>query len=293
MLRVKSFYARSFSLDYLDLFWTIDDILYKEDDIYAYEFQLFKSESYYGVYKSVTPPFKNIFYYRDPTNLEDHKNRTIYYQLKVRDTRTDESFMVGPTAQITEPDLLALEIIRQADMLFRNFIGRKCYVFPRKTFGPRCICYDHRLQRKNISNCEMCFDTSYLGGFNTPIVTYIQMDPTNRSSQLTPTITHTVNYTRARMISYPSLGPGDIIVDPNNMRWMVMEVSVTSRLSYELHQELQIKEILKQDILYKLPVLDDIKKVNEIYDIRNRTAPQTFEYKERPNYEGDPEFGRI
>ena len=291
MLRVKSFYARSFTIEYLDIFWTIDDIAYKEDDILAYEFQLLKSEAYHGPYKTVTPPFFNIFFYRDPTNLEDHKNRNIYYKLKIRDTRNNEAILVGPTAQITEPDLLALEIIRQEDMLFREFIGKKCYVFPRKTFGERCICYDYRLQRKTSSNCEMCFDVSYLGGFNNPVICFIQIDPTNRSAQLTPTITHTVNFTKGRMLAIPSLGPGDLIVDSNNKRWQVEEASVTARFGYELHQELQLKEILKQAIEYKVPVLDDIRKVDEIYAERNRTNPQTFEYKERPNYEGDPPKG--
>jgi hypothetical protein len=43
---------------------------------------------------------------------------------------------------------------------------------------------------------------------------------------------------------------------------------------------------LRGDIEYELPVLDDIKKVDDIFDWRNRVNPMTFEYKEKPNYEG-------
>jgi len=149
MVVFTKFYARSFELDSITIFWEIEDIS-KEDDIYAFSMELFKSEAYNGPYDKVAGPFFNIFQYRDSLNLEDHKNRNIYYKLKVTDIRTNESIMVGPTAQLPEPDLIAMEVIRQEDMLFRNFIGRRCYVFPRKTFGHICICVQPQQMRGQI-----------------------------------------------------------------------------------------------------------------------------------------------
>lgn len=292
MLQVKSFYARSFSLDEVFIFWEIEDII-KEDDIYAYEFTLLKSEAYYGPYDVVVGPFQNLFLFRDTTNLEDHKNRNIYYKLKIVDKRNQEAILVGPTAQLAEPDLLALEIQRQEDIMFRNFIGRKCYVFPRKTFGQKCICVDYRLQRKVSSNCKTCYDVGYLGGFNNPVICYIQFDPNTRAAQLTPSITHTINFTKCRLLSFPPLMPGDLIVESENMRWRVIEVAVTRRLNYDLHQEVQVKELLKGDIEYYVPINDDIKKIAEICDRRNFTNPTTFEYEPKPNYEGKKPDGLV
>jgi hypothetical protein len=92
--------------------------------------------------------------------------------------------------------------------------------------------------------------------------------------------------TTCRLIAFPPLNTGDMIVDPENHRWRVTQVQVTRRLSYDLHQECQVKEILRGDIEYEVPILDDIKKVDDIFDWRNRVNPTTFEYKPKPNYEG-------
>lgn len=292
MVVFTKFYARSFELDSVTIFWEIEDIS-KEDDIYAFSMELFKSEAYNGPYDKVAGPFFNIFQYRDSLNLEDHKNRNIYYKLKVTDIRTNESIMVGPTAQLPEPDLIAMEVIRQEDMLFRNFIGRRCYVFPRKTFGQICICVQPQQMRGQISNCKTCYGTLYLGGFNSPTACYIQFDPNSRSTQLTPAINHSINMTTCRLIAFPPLNTGDMIVDPENHRWRVTQVQVTRRLSYDLHQECQVKEILRGDIEYEVPVLDDIKKVDDIFDWRNRVNPTTFEYKPKPNYEGRKPDGLV
>lgn len=285
MVTFTKLYVRSFELDSVIIFWAIEDIN-KEDDIYAYSMELLKSESYNGPYDKVAGPFFNIFQYRDPLNLEDHKNRNIYYKIRVTDIRTGETKVEGPTAQLPEPDLYAMEILRQEDMLFRNFIGRRCYTFPRKTFGQICICVQPQQMRGQRANCKTCYGTLYLGGFNSPTAAYIQFDPNARSTQLTPAINHSINFTTCRLIAYPPLNIGDLIIDPENHRWRVEQVQVTKRLGYDVHQECQVKEILRGDIEYELPVLDDIKKVDDIFDWRNRVNPMTFEYKEKPNYEG-------
>lgn len=285
MVTFTKLYVRSFELDSVTIFWAIEDIS-KEDDIYAYSMELLKSESYNGPYDKVAGPFFNIFQYRDPLNLEDHKNRNIYYKIRVTDIRTGETKVEGPTAQLPEPDLYAMEILRQEDMLFRNFIGRRCYTFPRKTFGQICICVQPQQMRGQRANCKTCYGTLYLGGFNSPTAAYIQFDPNARSTQLTPAINHSINFTTCRLTAYPPLNIGDLIIDPENHRWRVEQVQVTKRLGYDVHQECQVKEILRGDIEYELPVLDDIKKVDDIFDWRNRVNPMTFEYKEKPNYEG-------
>jgi hypothetical protein len=55
MVVFTKFYARSFELDSVTIFWEIEDIS-KEDDIYAFSMELFKSEAYNGPYEKVIGP---------------------------------------------------------------------------------------------------------------------------------------------------------------------------------------------------------------------------------------------
>jgi hypothetical protein len=50
-----------------------------------------------------------------------------------------------------------------------------------------------------------------------------------------------------------------------------------------------IKELLKSDIAYLLPVLDDIKNVDEISDRRNFTNPQNIHTPFKPSYKNYPD----
>ena len=287
MLRLTKFYCRSFDLDSLTVWWEIDDIINQTDDIYAYEFTLSKSESPAGPYDVVFGPFMNIFSFRDSIHPENHKNRTIYYKLLVKDKRNQESREYGPTAQIPEPNLEALEMIRLEDVLFRGFIGRKWYVFPRKTFGARCHCFNKIMQRIEIGNCKDCYRTGYLSGYNTPIAFYAQRDPNGRQLQKTPSIDHTVNLAQFRTISYPVISPGDILIDSENHRWVAIVSTPTQRLGYDIHQEVTIKELLKGSIEYLLPINDDIKNIAGISERRNFTNPTSLNNEPKPNYLGD------
>lgn len=294
MLKLTKFYARSFEIDALTIWWEIEDVSLS-DDIYAYEFTLLKSESAAGPFDIVYGPFQNIFTFRDSVHPTNHKNTTIYYKLRIVDRRIDGDLGVeyGPTAQIPEPNLEALEIIRLEDTLFRNVTGRKWYVFPRKTFGARCICYNTTMQRQEFGNCKTCFGVGYLGAYNQPIAFYGQCDPTSRQSQLGVAINQTPNITILRTVSYPSILPGDLLVNSENHRWYCIKTEVTQRLGYDVHQEITIKEILRSNVEYLVPVLDSIKNIEGITDPRLFSNPQTLNNEVRPNYLGDEPDGIV
>lgn len=292
MLKVTKFYCRSFDIDSLTIFWEIEDVSLT-DDIYAYEFSLLKCESPAGPYDLVYGPFKNIFLFRDSVHPENHKNRTIFYKLQIKDSRSGQITEWGPTAQLPEPNLEALEMIRLEDVLFRNFIGRKFYLLPRKTFGARCICFNKIMQRQEIANCKTCFGVGYVGGWNTPISFYAQKDPKAKQLQLTPTINHTPSLITMRTISYPPINPGDLVVDSENHRSIVISSTPTQRLGADIHQEVVIKELLKGSIEYLVPIKDDIKKIDQISDRRLFENPMTLNSDPRPNYLGDSPDGIV
>lgn len=108
-------------MDSLTVWWEIDDIINQTDDIYAYEFTLSKSESPAGPYDVVFGPFQNIFSFRDSIHPENHKNRTIYYKLLVKDKRNQESREYGPTAQIAQPGGALTSDPVEINLTLKNF----------------------------------------------------------------------------------------------------------------------------------------------------------------------------
>lgn len=278
MIQVIKLHARSFDLDHLDVFWEIADF---DGNIRQFDFYLERSESSSGPWDLLSGPFKDKYHFRDTTPPLHHKWRSLFYQLRVVDVVTQEEAIYGPTSQIAEPDLIAMEITRVEDVLFREFIGRKCWLFPVRTFGARCICYDRVTGKRTKSNCLNCFDTGFLGGYLSPVQSFFQFDPSGKSSNPTPYTEKQENTTTARLISYPTVKPKDIVVEAENVRWKVVSVNATQRLRSALHQELVLKEVSKEDVSYRLPInIGDLTKLTVAAE-RNFTNPQ------HPDADGD------
>lgn len=271
MIQVTKLYARSFDLDHTDVFWEIENY---SGNILQYEFTIHRSESSTGPWDQLTPPFQDRFYFRDTTPPRMHKWRTIYYLLRIRDKLTDETSEFGPTSQAGEPDLITLEINRQEDVLFREFVGRLCWLFPVRTFGAYCICFDRVTGRRTKSNCLNCYDTGFLGGVLSPIACYVQFDPSGQQATPTTQREKQENRSSARLISFPQVKPKDILIEAENVRWRVDTVTATQRLRSVVHQELGLKQIDLGDVEYKIPVnIDDLTSL-EISAERNFTNPQ-------------------
>jgi hypothetical protein len=271
MIEVIKLYARSFDLDHLDVFWELKDF---DGNINQFDFYLERSESTSGPWDRLAGPFKDKYYFRDTTAPTHHKWRTIYYRLRIVDVTSDEEAIYGPTAQIAEPDLIALEVTRQEDVLFREFVGRACWIFPVRTFGARCVCYDRVSGKRTKSNCLNCYDTGFLGGYLSPIKTFVQFDPNGKGNAATVNGERQDSSTTARLISFPPVKPKDIVVEAENVRWKVVSQNAPQRLRSQLHQELVLKEVSKDDVVYKLPINESDLRELKIVAERNFTNPQ-------------------
>lgn len=271
MLTLTKFYARGFDLDHTDVFWEIENF---SGNIRQFEFTIFRSESSGGPWDQMAPPFEDQYYFRDVSPPKMHKWRTLFYLLRIRDKDSNEVKEFGPTSQSAEPDLITLEINRQEDLLFREFIGRTCWLFPVRTFGAYCICFDRVSGRRTKSNCLNCYDTGFLGGYLSPILCYVQLDPSGQQATPTSFKEKQDNKTTARLISFPQVKPKDILIEVENTRWRVESMTPTQRLRSVVHQELTLKEIDKGDVEFKLPVsIDDLRSIIPAAE-RNFTNPQ-------------------
>lgn len=283
MLRVTSFRVRSFDLDHLDLFWEIAPVLGPRRDedaheIFDYDFYVLRSgDSPMGPYQQIAGPLRDQYMLRDMQVSLLHKWRQYFYKIRIVHRPTGKEEFFGPaSSDEPEKDLIAAEIIRQEDVLFREFTGRKCWLFIARTFGPRCTCWDPVLGRRTRSSHALCFDTGFLGGFMSPIEVFVQIDPQGKNTQAMALGEMQPGDTAARMISFPPVSPRDILVETENTRWKVISVSNTERLRSAVHQELRIHAIPKGDIEYNLPMNLALQTLTTSAE-RNFTNPQNME----------------
>lgn len=267
MLNVTKLWVRSFDLEHLDVFWEIGTMRGPVNDstqheVFDYSFYILRSEAAMGPFEQVGGPYQDTYFFRDIRVSMLHKWRQYFYKIRVVHRQTGESMEFGPTANIeAAPDLIAAAIIREEDTLFREFIGRKAWLFPARTFGPHCACYDTTMGRVTRSAHLPCFGTGWLGGYLTPIEIYIQFDPSAKQSIATRLGETQPSNASARMSSFPPVSPRDIIIESENRRWRVVNVQQTQRLRAVVHQELQLHEVPRSDVEYAIPLNIDAQSV--------------------------------
>lgn len=281
-LSVTTLIVRSFDLDHMDVFWETNPVpapsrASDTHEIYDYDFYVLRSgDSPLGKYEEIAGPLRDQYRLRDSSVSLLHKWRQYYYKIRVVHRPSGEELVTEPQTHAPERDLVAAEIMRLEDKLFREFIGRRCLLFPLRTFGPRCICYDVTLGRVTRSGHLPCFGTGYLGGYHAPIECFPQIDPVGNSRTESQVQEMQPKDTTGRLISFPPVSPGDILVEAENRRWKVMNMTPTERLRGKVHQELVLHEVPKGDIEYALPVNVDARSLQPSSP-RNFTNPHNLE----------------
>lgn len=272
--------VRSFSLDFLEVTWEIENTTLDPHD---FQMHILRSESPMGPWDEVAGPFEDRYRFVDSRVNLLHRWRQIYY--KIRSVQKADTANVVESDAFTfhaEPDLIAQEIQRLERLVWEEFAGRRCFIFPVRTFGQRCPhCYDgpekgkgHTSQRRRM-NCHTCYDTSFARGYFDPIEIFMQIDPSPKSVQQLPITERQQVDTLARLPNFPLVKPRDIIVEAENRRWRVVKVSTTERLRHVVHQELQLHELAKGDIEFQLPIRKDLENF-EPSPGRNFTNPQNL-----------------
>lgn len=252
MLEFDSLTVDCWNLDYLVVSWSIKPTV---EDVSLYTFTVWRSNSPEGPFAKIVDGLVDTFVYKDPSVNLKSKWRKYYYKVQV-DPHNDplRSPWVGPESQQDKPDVIATEIIRRNDLLLRNFTGKDASLYIKRTWGQRCSeCWDQIKQRKLKSDCLVCYNTSFVGGFFTPIPIKINFSPSaemvrqaNFESQ--------PDSTNSWMSNYPLVSSKDIIVEDGNIRWRVGPVSFTQKLRVRVHQVMQLVRVNQNDIEYSLVI---------------------------------------
>ena len=284
MIEVTNIRVRSFDLDRLDLWWEISTT---SEDPQDYDLYVLRSTSPLGPYEQLhDEPLSDVYHFRDMRMGLMHNWRKLFYRIRMvhRATEETQEFPENRGASVDPPLALdALEAARYEEILFKEKIGRPCWLFKKRTFGPRCPhCFDARLQRAKTKRCPACYGGTYLHGFMAPIQFYCQVDPTTKGNQLSTNSEQREEHTMARCIFFPPVDPEDVIVELENTRWRVAKVTPTKRLGSVIHQELRLRKIPEGSIEFTLPLEVDLENFMGGPD-REFTNPQNLESAGRPH----------
>ena len=253
MLEFKSLTVECWDLDYLVISWSIKPTT---EDINLSTFSVWRSNSPEGPFKQIQGGLVNVFVYKDPSVNLKHRWRKYYYKVKV-DPENDplRSPWIGPESKQDRPDVIATEIIRRNNLLLDRFVGIDAQLYIRRTWGQRCSeCWDTIKQRKVKSDCLVCYNTGFVGGFFDPIPIKINFSPS-------PEMIRQANFeqqpdaTNSWMSNYPQISPKDVIIEDGKTRWRVVQPSFTQKRRVKVHQVMQLVRVNHNDIEYKLPLI--------------------------------------
>lgn len=282
-INVRNLKVHTLDVDFHEISWELENTT---EDVLDYTFQLLRSEAAEGPYDALTQPFEDRYSFIDTQVLILHRWRQFHYKLRLTHKESGDQKEFGPVAHEPQPDLVAIELRRHMRLLFREFAGRRCVVLPTRTFGQRCDCFDVILDERTRSGCVTCYDTGFVRGYMHPVETWMQIDPSTKAEQNQNTGTTHQDNTTARLGFYPPVKPRDLIIEPENKRWRVIQQNQTEQVRAAVHQEISIHRIPEADIEYKIPVhFEEALKNLFLSPSRNYTNPhnlEAFENEEIP-----------
>lgn len=197
-------------------------------------------------------------YYTDYTisGLDNSQWSYRNYFLEIENLSTHvKSAMYGPYKAETERDLTAKNIIADKNIGLRSkYGGKPLLLLKRKTNGGRCSCFDDTLGKQSEENCSECYDTSWQGGYWTPIQFQGMINAAPNRTQITEWGLWETSDVILLTTNFPKLSPRDVIVDKNNRRWLIVQVRPIERGLYIITQQAQLRLINKSDVIYSFSV---------------------------------------
>lgn len=298
-IEVRNIKVRSLSVDFHEVSW---EIAPTRQDLLDFTFQVLRSEAPAGPWEPISPEMEDRYLFIDNRIKVQNRWRVFYYLIRAKNKQSGGTTDFGPSAREADPDLIATELRKHINLLMREFVGRRCWVLPVRTFGQRCpACFNQTLKSRTRSGCRTCYDTGFVRGYHHPIEAWVQFDPSANGNQQTNLGELQQNNSTLRTGYFPPLKPKDIIIEPENHRWRVVQINSTERLRAPVHQEVQVHEIPVSDGEYLIELdlgtgrmtscSGDVLQPLLLKDLflvgsRNFTNPQTLEAFERDEIPG-------
>jgi hypothetical protein len=286
MIKFRNERVISFSRDYLDLYWEIDPTT---EDIQEYQFFVERSESEAGPWLQIAGPLTDRYYLRDDDVHQLSNTRVYFYRVRALHTPSGTELFSKIVDRRGTEDLIAAEIIRNEAVLFQEFVGVRCWLFPIRTFGMRCPqCFDEVLQKRTQDSCPTCWNTQFAGGYHFPIEFWGQIDLPETAEQQSIEDHRQTKYFVLRCNPSPYIKPLDLVIDHQNQRYRIMSVHGTFRLGVPVRQEIRMVQVQKGSVEDKIPLRVDESSLT-LVPRRNFYNPHTLEAAD-PQFNTDAVF---
>lgn len=220
-------------------------------------FNVFRSPTEYGPWTILNdvPLSGNLF--KDTSTEEYSKFNNDFYMVDalLSNGKVLRSFPI--TWQNTRnsfAEIRAREIRRRELLLLTKFTGVKSIIYRRRTFGERCHnCWDARIEKVVKDKCEVCFGTSFEGGYFPGFETLIQYDPTPNNAQLAYQGRVEPNQIPAWTINYPELNVFDLVLRvPDTKLYRIEDMHTTELQTVVVRQIVNLNELDKESVEFEL-----------------------------------------
>lgn len=264
MLTLRNFLVRSIHTHSRELSWEIEATT---EDPLDYTFQIYRSEAEEGPFEPITDTFSDKYYFIDNVLPEDHLWRRLYYFVEVV-RKSDSVEGHTPVRHIGAPtNFYAKEISRIERLVFQAAAGTRIYVFPVKTFGQWCDCYDPVTSQRTKGGCLNCYNTTFVGGYHDAVETWAQIRQfTKKDNTEQPAVTQTAGVSMV-LSNYPIVKPGDLIYQPDeNLRWKIATIDPTRLAGSLVHQNVVASLVDRDEPEYKIEL--------ENFDVFRTNSPE-------------------
>ena len=230
-----------------------------------YLFEVERSGSPEGPFKSLTPvPIVNKFFFIDRTTPLLTKENHPYYRVIVTlpSGKKITSEAKDLFRNLEKRQWLVLrEITRKEILRFRKYVGIQAFILKLKHFGEKCSagCVDPVSDQVTIADCTQCFGTRFDGGYEAPIEAWVEVAPVINEKALRPDgLGMAEDFgSQVRLISYPLVTRGDIIVEADsNRRFHVRAIQPSELRTVPVVQLVSVRQLSRTDIEYKIPLKD-------------------------------------
>ena len=200
-----------------------------------------------------TVPATSLVYRDETVNLTD-RWRIPFYKLEIVDS-LGNTRMSAPVRVSGEQLAPGIDLVRATITLLR-LGGNPILVYQRRfDTTERCSnCWDPKLRQVTLSNCEVCYNTGYNGGYHLPVLTLAIIVPEMKVDTPGDT-TRQQSSTESTMSNYPLMRPRDLIYEINTgRRFRVVAVRTAEKHRMLINQTLQLEILNPSDIEHRLAV---------------------------------------
>ncbi len=156
--------------------------------------------------------------------------------------------------EVEKLDYMWREAIRRQRWLLDHG-GERVKLFIRRAVGNRCGCYSN-LHKQPSSDCQVCFGTGILGGYDGPYDVSIAPDDGPKKISQSARGRSMEHMYDTWMLPSPLVSQRDFIVKLNGDRYGIGPVRMPSNRGMQLQQFFPISHLDESDIRYRVPVMD-------------------------------------